>query len=76
MPDPQGDPTDLPEQRPPTHTLTIAVPLNLEANPAAEHWDIQGALTEAMKAIMPMVRLGTLGLLCGDTVVTVEEVDA
>ena len=67
---------DLPERRPTTHTLTISVPLNLDDNPAAEQWDIQGALAEAMKAIMPMIRLGTLGLLCGDTVVSVEAIDA
>jgi hypothetical protein len=68
--------TDLPEKRPPTHTLTFSVPLNLEANAAAESWDIQIALAEAMKAIMPMIRLGTLGLLCGEIVVNLEAVDA
>lgn len=71
-----GGSAHLPEMREPTHTLTISVPLNLDANHAAEQWDIQAALAEAMKAIMPMIRLGTLGLLCGDTMVSLEEVDA
>jgi hypothetical protein len=64
------------ERRAPTHMLTISVPLDLGENPAAESWDIQGALAEAMKAIMPMIRLGTLGLLCADPTVTMDEADA
>jgi hypothetical protein len=60
----------LPEQHDPTHTLTLEVPLNLTANPAAEEWDIEGALAQAMAAILPMIRLGTLGLICGQVNVT------
>lgn len=62
------------EWRTPTHTLTITVPLNLEANLAAEGHGIQGALAHAMNAILPMTELGTLGLLCDQIVVTLEEV--
>jgi hypothetical protein len=65
----------LPEKRDPTHTLTISVPLNLDANPAAESWDIQEAFREAITAILPIVSLGTLGLRCGDVVVALEETD-
>ena len=54
----------------PTHTLIVSVPLNLNANPAAETWDIQDALTEATKAILPLIGLGTLGLLCEEPIVT------
>jgi hypothetical protein len=60
------------EQKRPTHVLDISVPLNLEANPAAESWDIEGALAEALKVILPLVRVGTLGLLCDDPIVTFE----
>lgn len=66
----------MPDRREPTHTLTIAVPLNLDANPAAESYDIQGAMAEAMQAVLPMIRLGTLGLMCDQIVVTMEETDA
>lgn len=62
------------ERSPRTHTLRIDVPLNLEANPHAETWDVQSALAEALKVIMPIVRVGTLGLLCDDPQVTLEEV--
>ena len=48
----------------------VSVPLNLDANPHAEEWDIQGALAEAMKVVLPLIRVGTLGLLCGDPTVT------
>lgn len=65
--------TSLPECREPTHTLTISVPLNLDANPAAESWDIQQAFREAITAILPITSLGTLGLRCGDVVVEVKE---
>lgn len=59
----------------PTHILKISVPLNLDANPAAETYDIQDALAEALKVIMPLVRVGTLGLLCDHPEVTMEERD-
>ena len=65
----------LPERKNPTHILKVEVSLNLEANPAAESWDIQEALAEAMKAILPMIGLGTLGLLCGDPCVTLVDAD-
>ena len=39
-----------PEQSVATHTLTLSVPLNLTANPAAEEYDIQEALAQAMKS--------------------------
>lgn len=39
---------------------------------AAEQYDIKGALAEAMRVILPLVRLGTLGLLCDDILVTLE----
>lgn len=54
--------------------LIISVPLNLDANPAAEDWDIQGAMAEALKTILQVTRLGTLTLLCDDPMVTLEEV--
>ena len=56
--------SDLTERRERTHTLTIEAPLDLGANAAAEDWDIQAAFAQAMDAILPMIRLGTLGLLC------------
>ena len=59
------------ELREPTHMLTITVPLDMDANPAAETWDIGDAVAEALKAIIAMIRLGTLGLLCGDLTVVV-----
>jgi hypothetical protein len=57
----------------PTHILRLEIALNLESNPAAESYDIQGALAEAVDVTLPLVRLGTLGLLCGDVNVTLEE---
>lgn len=63
----------LHERRAPTHTLTIRVPLNLDANPAAETWDIQAALAEALKLILSVSRVGTLSLLCDDPIVTLYE---
>ena len=54
----------LPEQKRPTHVLTITVPLNFDANPAAEDYDIQGAFQEAVTTVVQMSRLGTLGLIC------------
>ena len=61
-----------PEQSVATHTLTLSVPLNLTANPAAEEYDIQEALAQAMNVILPMIRLGTLGLICDQIVATME----
>jgi hypothetical protein len=61
-----------PERREPTHTLTISVPLDLGVNPAAQEWDIQEAFREALRWILPVTRLGTLGLLCGEITVDVE----
>ncbi len=62
----------LPERREPTHELTIRVPLNLAANPTSAH-DIQDAFQQAMNALLPVIRLGTLGVWCGDTMVEVAD---
>lgn len=59
----------------PTHTLLIAVPLNMDANPAAEGWDTQAAFVEAIGAILPLIRVGTLGLLCDQIQVTLEDAE-
>lgn len=64
----------LTEKLPPTHILRIEVPLNLKDNLAVEEWDIQGAFAAAMSAVLPMTRLGTLGLICNDIIVSVDEV--
>jgi hypothetical protein len=37
--------------------------------------EIQSAFADAMKVVMPLARLGTLGLLCGHPVVSVVGVD-
>jgi hypothetical protein len=58
---------------PPSHILRLEVPLDFKANPAAEESDIEGAMRQAMAAILPMLRVGTLGLLCGQIDVTLEE---
>lgn len=63
---------DLPERRVPTYTLTIRVSLNLNADPAKSP-DIQIALAQALKVIMPLIGLGTLGLLCDDSIVMLED---
>lgn len=63
----------LPERQEPTHLLRITVPLNLKANPAAESYDIQGAMAEAVQVVVRLARLGTLGLLCDDLEVTMQE---
>ncbi len=65
---------DLPERREPTHMLRVEVPLNLKANPAAETWDIEDALAEAVGVVLRLARLGTLGLLCDDPSVTLDSV--
>lgn len=62
-----------PKRRDPTHTLRIDIPLNLTANPAAETWDIEGAMREAMTMVHGVARVGTLGLLCDQIVVTLED---
>jgi hypothetical protein len=56
-----------------THILRMDVPLNLTANPAAEGYDIEGAMRQALDLGLAIARVGTLGLLCGDVVVTMEE---
>lgn len=62
-----------PTQSNPTHLLTVTIPLNLNANPAAETYDIQDAMQEALKVIMPIAKVGTLGILCDDPHVAMEE---
>lgn len=69
----QSDTPHLSGRRDPTHVLRIEVPLNLDGNPAAEKWDIDGAFQQAMGAILPMLRVGTLGLLCDEVTVTMVE---
>jgi hypothetical protein len=64
----------LSERRDPTHILRLDVPLDLTANPAAEEFDIEGAMRQAFEIVLAVARVGTLGLLCGDVVVTMEEV--
>lgn len=66
----------LPERRELIHTLTISVPLNLDANPAAESWDIQEAFREAIAALLPIISLGTLGLRGGGVVVQVDKAES
>jgi hypothetical protein len=61
------------EKRDPDHLMTITVPLDMGGNSAAAAWDVQDALAQAMRAIMPMIRLGTLELLCGEVVVQIDE---
>ena len=60
------------ERRAPTHALTITVPLNLDANPAAESYDIQDAMAEAVQVVLRIARVGTLGLLSDNPIVTLE----
>jgi hypothetical protein len=67
------DDSALPERREPTHTLTISIPLDLEANPAAESWDVQSAMQQALSVLLPILSLGTLGLRCGDFDVWMKE---
>jgi transcriptional regulator with XRE-family HTH domain len=52
---------------------TFAPALNDPANPAAEGYDIEGAMRQALDLGLAIARVGTLGLLCGDVVVTMEE---
>lgn len=61
------------DRTPPTHILRIDVPLDLKANAAAEEWDIRDAMAEAVQVIVRIARVGTLGLLCDDPVVTLVE---
>jgi hypothetical protein len=65
----------LPERRASTHILRFEVPLNLEANPAAESYDIEDAMRQAFDMILAILRVGTLGLLCDDIIVTLEDQD-
>src|SRR6185312_14026551 len=51
----------LSERRAPTHILRIEMPLDLDANSAAERFDIEGALAEALKLITSVAKVGTLG---------------
>lgn len=64
----------LPEQRPRTHTLTIEVPVNL-ADSDVPQADLQEAMSDVLRCVMPIVKLGTLGLLCDDVQVTFSEAD-
>jgi hypothetical protein len=47
----------------------------MDANPAAEGWDTQAAFVEAIGAILPLIRVGTLGLLCDQIQVTLEDAE-
>jgi hypothetical protein len=51
---------------------TFAPALN-DHEPAAEGYDIEGAMRQALDLGLAIARVGTLGLLCGDVVVTMEE---
>ena len=60
------------EYKKPTHILKIEVPLHFDTDSVSE-LDIQDALAEIIRVIMPIVKLGTLKLLCGDPSVSFEE---
>lgn len=63
----------LPEQRKPTHTLRIDVPLNVLAVDAEQ---LSHDMGQAMQVIMGLTQLGTRGILCDTVQVSMIEADA
>ena len=60
------------EKRDPTYMLTVSVPLDIEDG-EAETRDVQGGLAAALHVILPLINLGTSGLLCGEITVTLDK---
>lgn len=59
----------LPERREPTHTLVVAVPLHIGEGQSLYFDPIQ----DALRTVLAISRLASLGLLCGDVQATVKE---
>lgn len=61
------------EQRPGTHILKFEIPLDLHANDAASGVEIEYAFREVVTTILPLIKLGTLGLICDQVTVSMAE---
>jgi hypothetical protein len=62
-----------PERRPPTHILTIEVPLALDVDLVGREVQDFDPLREALSIVLALSRLAVAGALCDDPTVSVRD---